>query len=260
MAAISYDTVELLKTFSDRVDLGFPLLSDPESRIIGEFGIINTDVPKDDPRYGFTYAGYYLVDAEGVVTAKFFNEKNNDRTTAANILVRQFNAGGDDLKGEAETGHLTLTWSASNATLRPGQRALLILDVRPKPGMHLYAAGDHSYEAIDWRVAETPGADLKEAAYPPAEMMHLPAIKETVPVYDQPLRIVRDLRVEGRREFAEVLKGKESMTLEGEFTYQACDAKRCYQPTSVPLKWTFNLQEHDLVRVPDEVKRVPEEE
>jgi hypothetical protein len=194
-----------------------------------------------------------------VVTAKFFNEENNDRTTAANILVREFNAGGD-LRGEAETRHLTISWSASNATLRPGQRALLVLEVEPMSGMHLYAAGDHSYEAIDWRVAETPGADLKEADYPPAKMMHLPAIKETVPVYDDTFRIVRNLRVEGTREFAEVLQGKESLTLEGEFTYQACDAKKCYQPASVPLKWTFTLEEHDLVRVPDDVKRVPEEE
>ena len=77
---------------------------------------------------------------------------------------------------------------------------LLILDVRPKPGMHLYAAGDHSYEAIDLRMAETPGADLKEGSYPAAEIMHLPAIKETVPVYDEPLRIVRDLRVDPRGE------------------------------------------------------------
>jgi hypothetical protein len=260
VTAISYDSVELLKTFSDRVDLGFPLLSDPESRIIGEFDIINSEVPKDSPHYGFSYPGYYLVDAEGVVTAKFFNKENNDRTTAANILVREFNAGGGDLKGKAETSHLTLTWSASNATLRPGQRALLILEVEPKPGMHLYANGDHSYEAINWRVAETPGADLKEVSYPAAEIMHLPAIKETVPVYHEPLRIVRDLRVEGTREFAEVLQGQESLTLEGEFTYQACDAKKCYRPASVPLKWTFNLEEHDLVRVPDEVKRVPEED
>jgi hypothetical protein len=217
-------------------------------------------VQKDSPHYGFAYAGYYLVDAEGVVTAKFFNEENNDRTTASNILVREFNAGGGERKGEAETNHLTISWSAGNATLRPGQRTLLILEVEPKPGMHLYAAGEHSYEVIDWRVAETPGADLKEVSYPDAEMMHLPAIKETVPVYDEPLRIVRDLRVEGSREFDEVLQGKESLILEGEFAYQACDAKKCYRPASVPLKWTFNLEEHDLVRVPDEVKRlVPEE-
>lgn len=256
MTAISYDRVELLKNFSDRVDLGFPLLSDPESRIIGRFGIINTGVPADSPHYGFAYAGYYLVDAEGVVTAKFFNEENNDRTTASNILVREFNADIGELRGEAETDHLTLAWSAGNATLRPGQRTLLILEIEPKPGMHLYAAGEHSYEAIEWRVAETPGAELKAVVYPEAAMMHLPAIKETVPVYDEPLRLVRDLRVEGSREFDEVLQGKESLTLEGEFVYQACDAKKCYRPASVPLKWIFVLEQHDLVRVPDEIRRV----
>lgn len=194
-----------------------------------------------------------------MVTAKFFNEENNDRTTASNILVREFNADGGELKGEAETDHLTISWSAGNATLRPGQRTLLILEIEPKPGMHLYAAGEHSYEPIDWQVTQTPGADLEEVSYPEAEMMHLPAIRETVPVYDETLRIVRDLRVEGSREFDELLKGKESLILEGEFVYQACDAKKCYRPASVPLKWTFTLEEHDLVRVPEEIKRVAED-
>lgn len=194
-----------------------------------------------------------------MVKAKFFNQENNDRTTASNILVRQFNADGSELKGEAETAHLTITWSAANAVLRPGQRTVLILDIEPRPGMHLYAAGDHSYGAIDWRVDPTPGADLKGVVYPEAEMMHLPAIRETVPVYEGTLRLVRDLRVEGSREFDQVLKGKESLILAGEFAYQACDAKKCYRPATVPLRWTFDLEPHDLVRVPDAIKRVPPE-
>ena len=70
------------------------------------------------------------------------------------------------------------------------------------------------------------------------------------------LRLVRDLRVEGSRAFDEVLQGKEKLALKGEFVYQACDAKKCYRPASVPLKWTFSLEKHDLVRVPDELKRV----
>jgi peroxiredoxin len=79
VTAISHDPVEPLKAFSDRVDLGFPLLADPDSRIIGEFGIINTGVPEDSPHYGFAYAGYYLVDADGVVP----RSSSTRRTTTA---------------------------------------------------------------------------------------------------------------------------------------------------------------------------------
>ena len=49
MAAISYDSVAILRTFSDRVELNFPLLADPESAIIKAFDIVNTNVDSDSP-------------------------------------------------------------------------------------------------------------------------------------------------------------------------------------------------------------------
>ena len=187
--------------------------------------------------------------------AKFFNELNADRTTAAGILVREFNAGGEASRGEADTKHLTLTWSASNSTLRPGQRTVLLLSVKPKPGMHLYGAGDHSYVAIDWQISMAEGTELLDVEYPAPESKYLPAIKETVPVYREPMRIVRDFHMLGSREFSDALEGKNRIEFEGRFRYQACDAGRCYAPAEIPLTWVFDLEPHDLVRVPEEMRR-----
>ncbi len=259
VAAASYDTVEILETFAERRGITFPLLADPEIRMIEAFDIVNDQVPKDSEHYGFAYAGYYMLDAEGVVTAKFFNEENNDRTTAASILIHELGAEADGLQGEAETDHLNLRWSTSNTRLRPGQRGALVVDVELEPKMHLYAPGvEGGYIAIDWQMESHEGIEIDAAAYPASKDKHLPAIAETVPVYEGKLRIVRDLHLLGGRSMPDVLKGQTEVVLTGVFKYQACDDRKCYRPATLPMQWTFSLEEHDLVRVPDAMRRVRE--
>ena len=56
IAAISYDTQEILATFSERRGITFPLLSDVGSATIARYGILNTvvdealDYTEGDPR------------------------------------------------------------------------------------------------------------------------------------------------------------------------------------------------------------------
>ena len=42
VAAISYDSVEVLSDFAQRRGITFPLLADDDSSVITEFGILNT--------------------------------------------------------------------------------------------------------------------------------------------------------------------------------------------------------------------------
>ena len=258
MAALSYDSVEILETFSDRAGITFPLLADTDYQVIDTFGLVNKDVEPDSPYYGFALAGYYLLDAEAVVTAKFFNEANNDRFTAANILVREFDAGAEH-QGKAETRHLKLAWSVTNPAVRPGQRVALTLEIEPRRGMYLYAPGEHAYMAIDWELEPVDGTELFATSYPAGERKELKAIQETVPVYQKKLRLARDLHMLGGREWPPELEGVGELTLEGTLRYQACDARRCYTPATVPLKWTLQLEPHDLTRVPTALRRVPED-
>ncbi len=212
-------------------------------------------MPSDHPLYGFPYAGYYLLDGDGIVISKFFNKENNDRFMSANILVRQFGAKVGERQGEAKSKHLTLEWSATNTTLRPGPRAALVLNVKLKPGMHLYAPGDHEYISVDWPLGAPDGTEVLDTVYPEAEMVHLPAIDETVPVYEGSLKLVRDIHLLGGPSLPDALEGQDSLEITGEFKYQACDDKACYLPATIPLKWTFTLEPHDLERVPEEIRR-----
>ena len=57
----------------DRRGIHFPLLSDPESKIIRAYGLLNETAPKG-PFYGIPYPGTFVLDARGVVVAKYFED------------------------------------------------------------------------------------------------------------------------------------------------------------------------------------------
>ena len=66
---MSYDSVAVLKNFSDWKHITYPLLSDPDSKTIRSFGILNETVPRDSMAYGIPYPGTYVVDPSGKVVA-----------------------------------------------------------------------------------------------------------------------------------------------------------------------------------------------
>ena len=43
IAAISYDSPAILKDFAERHKIEFPLLGDPDSKIIASFGVLNAE-------------------------------------------------------------------------------------------------------------------------------------------------------------------------------------------------------------------------
>jgi len=106
VAAISYDSVAVLKSFAERRGITFLLLSDPESKIIRDFGIFNEQSQKGTMQYGIPYPGTYLVDRAGRVTAKYFEDDYTQRYTSADILVSHFG----ESAGTAQSTN-TETWS-----------------------------------------------------------------------------------------------------------------------------------------------------
>lgn len=61
--AISYDDRAALADFVRAHDMPFPMLSDVDSRVIREYGILNTEVEAGDfPIYGVPFPGTYIVD------------------------------------------------------------------------------------------------------------------------------------------------------------------------------------------------------
>ena len=79
VVGVSYDSVDVLKKFSEAQGISFPLLSDEGSKTIMEYGILYKD--------GLPHPGTFVIDAKGKIRAKLFREGYRDRH-AVNELVK----------------------------------------------------------------------------------------------------------------------------------------------------------------------------
>lgn len=250
LAVITYDPTTTLAQFADARGISFPLLSDEGSATIREYGLLNEEMdPARAPEarrelmrrlYGIPYPGTFLLDAEGRVTARFFEAAYQERSTVSSIAVRI----GDAVAGAAragvrvETDHLeALAW-ATDDVVAPGNRLSLVVDVTPKPDMHVYAPGDHAYRVIRLRTTAPDFLRGHEVVYPPSEMYHFEPLDETVPVYERPFRLVQDVTIPMRQDIAEMASGPDAgVRFEAVLEYQACDHEVCYLPQAAPLAW-----------------------
>lgn len=80
VVGISYDAPSVLKTFSDKSKIGFPLLSDPGSKTIEDYHILNPAAK--GKAEGVPYPGTFIVDSKGVIRAKVFLEGYRVRHTS----------------------------------------------------------------------------------------------------------------------------------------------------------------------------------
>jgi len=247
LAAISYDPVGVLADFSDRRGITFPLLSDPGSETIKRYGILNTTVDSKNQLYGYPFPGTFIVDGQGVVTARFFEEAYQERDTVSSILVRLGQQVG--VRATRIVGvHVTVTSYATDEVAAQGTHFSLVLDVTPRPRVHVYAPGASDYKPVAINVAPQPGLLLKAPQYPKSEDYFFKPLKEHVPVYQHPFRIVEDVTLDPSREGTAALKDVTSLTITGRFEYQACDDKVCFTPQSVPLSWTVGVKPLDRER------------
>ena len=257
VAAMSYDSVECLKDFAARRKITYPLLSDPESKIIRAFGILNEiDYPVGNFAHGVPFPGTYVADAKGVIQSKFFEKAYAERRTAASILA----TAGDpasEAAAEIRNDQFVLKTSASNASVAPGQRVTLALDFEMAKNMHAYAAGDHSYRPLTLTLDRNPFVIPHNLVLPPSQPYTFKPLKETVPVYTGAFRVLQDVTAIGpMADMMELLKSP-SPTIEitGTLAYQVCSDSVCYAPGKAPVKWTLKLIPLDRERSPEALRK-----
>ena len=255
LAAVSYDSVAVLKNFADRQHITYSLLSDPDSKIIRAFGILNETVTPGTMTYGIPYPGTYILDRQGKVVSKHFENDYRERTSTTAILIGEFGKSPDGPGGVAETKHLHLTTAASTREAHPGHRIVLSLKIELKPGMHVYAPRVQGYTPIEWRMEEGNAAKPHAFSYPPSRMMHLKAIGETVPIYRGVIQMTQEITFGPEAALKPLVGSTGELVVKGSFRYQACDERKCYVPETIPLEWRFQFQALERERVPADLQR-----
>ena len=273
VAAISYDSEEVLADFSQRRGITFPLLSDDDSEVITEFGILNTvayegrgpnrddpDVIADVAKYvslfgaspaiaGTPYPGTFMVDRYGRVTSRFFEEFYRERNTTANVLLK-IGAGLSPIEAiRGETAHLKFTAYPSNPSVTVGTRFSIAVEIEPNPGIHVYAPGaeEMGYRVISLNLAPGPHVRFEPVEFPESEIYYFEPLDERVPVYQRPFMLLQEAVVSSTEEAEAALRELDALTLSGTLDYQACDDQICFQPVSLPLSFTLDLDLLDRV-------------
>jgi hypothetical protein len=255
LAAISYDSPAVLKSFADRQHITFPLLSDPQSKIIRAFGILNETVSPGEMAYGVPYPGTFVLNAKGKVVSKYFEGDYRERISASDILVKQFGAAALNGASVVQAKHLTLTTAASIAVARPQERIALTVEIELKPKMHVYAPGVTGYFPIEWKLDESPAAKAQPFDYPDSQPMRLSVINETAPVYQGRVRITREITFGPENAVKPLVSPSGELVIKGSFRYQACDDRECYLPETVPLEWRFHFEGLVRERAPAALQR-----
>ena len=274
VVAISYDTEEVLSAFATRRGITFPLLSDDDSAVITDFGILNTVAAeavgpnRDDPavvadavKYvsvfgasqnivGTPFPGTFMLDGQGRVTSRFFEAFYRERNTTANVMLR-LGVGLSPIAAiEGATPHLKLTAYPSNPNITVGTRFSVAVDIEPNENMHLYAPGAEQmgYRVVGLTLAEVPHIRFEPVEFPESEIYHFEPLDERVPVYQRPFTLLQEAVVSGEPEAAEALAEIDAVTLTGTLDYQACDDTLCFDPVSVPLSFTLDVETRDRQR------------
>lgn len=87
LVSVSYDSVDTLHRFRQQFDIGFDLLSDPDSAIIDAFGIRNEDQKPGTSGYGIPNPGIMVFDANGTLLAKFAEKSYRKRPKIDDVLA-----------------------------------------------------------------------------------------------------------------------------------------------------------------------------
>ena len=253
MAALSYDTVEILKSFADRGKIEFPMLADPASHTIRAYDVLNSEAVGQYK--GMARPGYFFIDTKGVIREKFFETKYRQRFSGNNVIGKLFPELGDEVTDKVDAPHLSLAVEQSDRATYPGGRISLSAEVQLPPDVHVYSPGVQGYKSIALVMEPSPGMGFTPASYPKAKILYLPAIKEKVPVFEGKFRITQDLKVSSEANFSSALgKDGKTFTIAGKLEYQACDSKICYLPTSVPIRWQVQVLPLDRQRAPEDIR------
>jgi hypothetical protein len=255
LTAISYDSQAILLDFAKRHNIEFPLLADPDSKVIRSFNVLNAEAKGMNK--GMAHPGFFYIGESGVIREKYFEAKYTNRFTANNVIAKLFPELTQEVSQSVEAPHLRLTLSQSDRTVVPGSRLTLTVDVELPPGVHVYSPGVKGYKPIQLVLHSSGGIEPAPAIYPSSKILYLQAIKEQVPVFEGKFRIAQDMTIRVSKVGAgirTVLGLAKTVSITGELQYQACDATICYPPASVPVKWELKVEPLDLHRSPNDIR------
>jgi peroxiredoxin len=96
VAALSYDSPEILAAFTVKRQIAYTLLSDPKSEVIDRYKLRDPQYPPGNRAYGVPRPIIFILDPNGVIKAKLYEESFKDRPPVAAVISKL-----DELSGRS---------------------------------------------------------------------------------------------------------------------------------------------------------------
>ena len=233
--ALSYDEPQALADFADAFDITFTLLSDPDSSVIRQFGILNTLIAEDDhPWFGIPFPGSYVIAADGSIVAKLFENNLAVRAGPEQLLAGLRTSSRGELTQAAPVGEVAWEVALDGAQLVPSVQRDLVVRLHVPSGRHLYAhPAPSKMVALDLQLDPHPGVVQRPLLRPPSHTHRLAGTDEAFEVHDG----VVELRLPITANSHLIASAERSVTLPGMLQWQCCDDAVC----DVPRRERFEL-------------------
>ena len=253
--ALSYDDQETLTEFERHHQIRYTLLSDIDSAVIKQFGLLNTEVSKSDAfLYGIPFPGVYVCDENGIVVSKFFHDSYKKRESPEALIDAALGKIVIDENAPSVSEHeddvaITATVRGGNASLRQGIIRQLIVRFELPEDLHIY--GDPVPEgltATKISVSGPEGLQVMPAQYPPSSPLRLESLGVELQVWSGQIDVVIPIYATG--ELASECRPLDapSTRLSIDIHYQACNDTTCLLPKHRHMTLELPL---DVIEVPN---------
>ncbi len=242
--AISYDPVSDLAAFAEKHGVTYPLLSDEGSHVIRRLGLYNEHLEQQAAHYGgqardhqrgIPYPGTFVLDHNGLVSAKRFEQGYRPRPVTA-LLVADAAA---EAPVEAAASELAVEAWLDSPTYRPYQMLRAHVRLRIPPGQHVYGRPiPDGYTPLSVTLEPAEGLVAGETELPPPRPFPIAdGGDEHFVIHEGELTATIPFRIEAN-------PGPSALDLL--VAYQACTDTLCHPPAELRLR--LPIEGRDLIR------------
>ena len=231
----------------------FALLSDVDSAVIRDFGILNTLISPEDPEeaagmsfYGVPFPGVYVTDEHGVVTEKFFHRHFATRESAGAI---RDSALGEILSRheapaiELSTDQVQISAFLSDPALRFETQSTVYVRFELEDGLHMYGRPlPEGYIASEATIPDTTGLRVGNERYPATHPRAFPELGVTLSVYEGIVDVAIPVTPNAELFNPANRDQPEELEIPVSVLFQACSETICYTPRIQQLSLTVPVE------------------
>jgi len=237
----------VLHDFATRYGITYTLLSDGGSKVISALGLLNTQVydhhaaygiPKQERVWGVPYPGVFVLDAQGCVVQKRFQQSYRERETGVGLLEQGF--------GVASSEHGTAVYGQAagvqvrayldSDTYRFFQRLWLTVELTIAPGLHVYGQPmPAGYAPLSIDIAPVAGLVVGPPQWPTPHPLHIAGLPEQFYVYEGTITVVLPVTLTAEAD---------DQTLQVTVRYQTCSSTECFVPCALHLPLPVQAADH----------------